>query len=207
MFHLDKLPGALPDEKLVGLYRRHPITIFGLIVTFFFMLVLPLGIYLFIRVFHSDYLANQQFLALLIMFGGLFFLFVVMFLYQNFLDYWLDTWIVTNRRILNIEQNGLFGRTTSELRLYRVQDVTAKVAGFVQSMLDFGMVYVQTAGEKEYFTFEDVPHPNLISKQILELAELDRKEHLEAALEEAAEETSAASKENLHEKMARHIEP
>jgi uncharacterized membrane protein YdbT with pleckstrin-like domain len=207
MFHLDKLPGALPDEKLVGLYRRHPITILGLIFTFGFVLVMPLGIYLFIRIFHGDYLANQQFMALMIMFGGLFFLFVIMFLYQNFLDYWLDTWIVTNRRILNIEQNGLFGRTTSELRLYRVQDVTSKVAGFVQSMLDFGMVYVQTAGEKEYFTFEDVPHPNLISKQILELAELDRKEHLEAALEEVEEETSAAGRERAHEKMAQHIEP
>lgn len=206
MFHLNKLPGSLPDEKIVGLFRRHPITILGLILVFCIFLVLPLAAYLSLKVFHADYFQDQNLMALFVMGGGLFFLFVVMFLYQHFLDYWLDMWIVTDQRIINIEQNGLFSRTTSELRLYRVQDVTSEVNGFVRTMLDFGMVYVQTAGEKEYFTFEDVHHPNQIAKQILELAELDRKEHLEDAMEVAAETT--VEKENeLREKMARHLEP
>lgn len=207
MFHLDNLPGTLPDEKLVGLYRRHPITILGLIVIFIFILALPCAAYLLLHIFRDEYFQNQQFMAVFIMFGGLFFLFVILFVYQNFLDYWLDMWIVTNRRIINIEQNGLFSRTISELRLYRVQDVTAEVKGFVQSMLNFGMVYVQTAGEKGYFTFEDVSHPNQISKDVLQLAELDRKEHLEAAMEEAAEETNAIAKQNIQERMAQHLEP
>jgi uncharacterized membrane protein YdbT with pleckstrin-like domain len=206
MFHLDQLPGALPGEKLVGLFRRHPITILGLIVIFCLFLALPLAVYLVLKIFGHSYFENQQLMALLVMGGGLFFLFVIMFLYQHFLDYWLDMWIVTNQRIINIEQNGLFSRTTSELRLYRVQDVTAKVDGFVRSMLDFGMVYVQTAGEKEYFTFEDVRHPNQIAKQILELAELDRKEHLEDAMEAAAE-TTVEKEDELREKAARHLEP
>ncbi|MDD5438471.1 MAG: PH domain-containing protein [Patescibacteria group bacterium] len=206
MFHLDKLPGALPDEKIIGLYRRHPITILGLIIVFCIFIILPLAAYLSLKIFGQTYFQNQQLMALFVMGGGLFFLFVVMFLYQHFIDYWLDMWIVTDQRIINIEQNGLFSRTTSELRLYRVQDVTAKVDGFVRSMLDFGMVYVQTAGEKEYFTFEDVSHPNQISKKILELAELDRKEHLEEAMEAAAE-TTVEKEDELREKTARRLEP
>lgn len=206
MFHLDKLPSALPNEKIVGLYRRHPITILGLIVVFGIFLILPLATYLSLKIFHADYFQNQNLMALFVMGGGLFFLFVVMFLYQHFLDYWLDMWIVTDQRIINIEQNGLFSRTTSELRLYRVQDVTSEVNGFVRSMLDFGMVYVQTAGEKGYFTFEDVHHPNQIAKQILELAELDRKEHLEDAMEAAAE-TTVEKEDELREKMASKLEP
>lgn len=206
MYHLNNLPGALPNEKLIGVYRRHPITILGLIIAFCVILALPFAAYLALRILRSDYFQNQQLMAVFIMFGGLFFLFVVMFIYQNFLDYWLDMWIVTNQRIINIEQNGLFSRTTSELRLYRVQDVTAKVTGFVQSMLDYGMVYVQTAGEKEYFTFEDVHHPNQIAKQILELAEFDRKEHLEEAMEAAAE-TTVEKEDAIREKMATHLEP
>ncbi len=206
MFHLDKLPGALPNEKIEGLYRRHPITILGLIIVFCIFIVLPIATYLALKVFGQTYFQNQELMALFVMGGGLFFLFVVMFLYQHFIDYWLDMWIVTDQRIINIEQNGLFSRTTSELRLYRVQDVTAKVDGFVRSMLDFGMVYVQTAGEKEYFTFEDVSHPNQIAKKILELAELDRKEHLEDAMEAAAE-TTVEKEDELREKAARKLEP
>ncbi|MFA6161551.1 MAG: PH domain-containing protein [Patescibacteria group bacterium] len=206
MFHVNKLPGALPDEKPVGLYRRHPITILALIISFIIVIVLPFAAYLFILILHPTYYLNQQLMAVFVMFGGLFFLFVIMFIYQNFLDYWLDMWIVTNRRIMNIEQNGLFSRTTSELRLYRVQDVTAKVDGFVRTMLDFGMVFVQTAGEKEYFTFEDVHHPNEIAKKILELAEIDRKEHLDEAME-AIESTEIEHHNAIKEKTARGLEP
>lgn len=207
MFNLKKLPGALPDEKIIGLYRRHPITILGLVISFCVFLVLPFMAYAVLKLYGAGLYENQPLMSVFIMSGGLFFMFVVLFLYQHFMDYWLDMWILTNQRIINIEQNGLFSRTTSELRLYRVQDVTAEVNGFVKTILDFGMVYVQTAGEKVYFTFEDVPHPNQIAKNVLELAELDRKEHLEDAMEAVAETTLEKDKDDLREKTARHLEP
>lgn len=206
MIRLDCLPGALPDEKLHGLYRRHPITMFGVMASFIVILVLPIAAYLVVRLSDFPALRSPGMHALLVMGGSIFFLFSLLFIYQQFLDYWLDMWIVTSRRIINIEQHGLFSRTVSELRLYRVQDVTAKVNGFVHSMLDFGMVYIQTAGEKEYFTFEDVPHPNIISKDILHLAEKDRQEHLETAME-AMEEAAIDQHHDIREDAATHLEP
>ncbi len=206
MINLDKLPNQLPDEKITGVFRRHPITIFGIYVALMVILVLPVAAYVVLHLLQASILENEGQFALLIMGVGLFFMFVILFLYQHFLDYWLDMWIVTNRRIINIEQRGLFSRTTSELRLYRVQDVTAEVTGFVHSMLDYGMVYVQTAGEKEYFAFEDVPHPNQIAKDILHLAEVDRREHLEEAME-AMEQTTVDKHDDIRQKAAQHIEP
>lgn len=206
MINLHRLPGQMPDENIVGLYRRHPITIFGLYAALIVVLVLPVAVYSFLRLTDSAVLQNPTSLTLAVLGSGLFFLFIILFLYQQFLDYWLDMWIVTNRRIINIEQRGLFSRTTSELRLYRVQDVTAEVTGFMHSMLNYGMVYVQTAGEKEYFAFEDVKHPNHIAKTILELAEVDRKEHLEEAME-AMEQTSVDQHEAIRQKTAQHLEP
>ena len=41
-------------------------------------------------------------------------------------------WIITNDRILDIEQHGLFARTVSELRLHRVQDVTAEIKALIE---------------------------------------------------------------------------
>lgn len=206
MISLHKLPNQLPDENITGLYRRHPITIFGLYVALFVIIILPIGAYIYLRLTQAAVMQNAATFALVVMGSGLFFMFIILFLYQQFLDYWLDMWIVTNRRIINIEQRGLFSRTTSELRLYRVQDVTAEVTGFMHSMLDYGMVYVQTAGEKEYFAFEDVHHPNLIAKTILELAEVDRKEHLEEAME-AIEQTTVDQHDAIRQKAAQHLEP
>jgi uncharacterized membrane protein YdbT with pleckstrin-like domain len=206
MLRLTNLPGQLPDEKILGMYRRHPITVLGLLAAFAVLILLPFGAYAYIKIVDSPVLSSPDSGLLVILGGGIFLLFALLFIYQSFLDYWLDSWIVTNFRIINIEQHGLFSRTVSELRLYRVQDVTADVTGFMHSMLDFGQVYIQTAGEQERFIFQDVPHPNKIAKDVMNLAEQDRKEHLDEAME-AIEETHEGKHDEIKEKAQRRLEP
>jgi uncharacterized membrane protein YdbT with pleckstrin-like domain len=184
MLDLQNLPNAIPDEKLVYFLRRHPITLLSIVVGYALLLASPLLILAYFRIFQPDLLANTGFQTLLVFGGSGFFLLAWLFLFQLFLDYYLDSWIVTNRRILNIEQNGLFGRTVSELRLYRIQDVTATVNGFAKTMFNYGEVEIQTAGEHEHFMFEEIPKPNEIAKAILELSEVDRRDHLDEAVEE-----------------------
>ena len=184
MLHLDHLPNALQDEKIVYFLRRHPITLLSVMAGYVLLLGSPFVILGYFRFFQPDLLTNATFKALLFLGGSAFFLFAWLFLFQLFLDYYLDSWIVTNKRIINIEQTGLFGRTVSELRLYRIQDVTATVNGFSNTMFNYGDVQIQTAGEVEHFVFEQIPHPNQISKTILELSEADRRDHLDEAVEE-----------------------
>jgi len=92
-------------------------------------------------------------------------------LLYGFVNYYLDIYIVTNKRIVSINQNGFFRREIAELHLHQVQDVEAKVEGFYQTMLHFGTIYIQTAGERENFVFQDVPHPYTLAKKIVELHE------------------------------------
>lgn len=184
MFDLHHLPNPLPEEHLVYFLRRHPITILSVIVSFVLVLCAPFAAYWYLTTFQSEMVANQNTLTLIVLFGSIFFLYAWLFLFQNFIDYYLDMWIVTNHRILSIEQSGLFSRTASELRLYRIQDVTATVSGAMHTILDYGDVEIQTAGEKEHFRFEDVSHPNNVAKKILELSEVDRRTQLDVAVEE-----------------------
>jgi hypothetical protein len=65
------------------------------------------------------------------------------YIFITWIDYYFDVWIITNERIINIEQKNLFIRTTSEVTLTRVQDVTATIGGFFPTLLDFGDVLVQ----------------------------------------------------------------
>jgi len=82
-------------------------------------------------------------------------------------DYYLDIWVVTNNRIMNIEQKGLFKREVSTLRIERIQDVTIKVDGIVATVLGFGDVCVQTAGETEEFVIEGIANPENVKRKIL----------------------------------------
>ena len=184
MISLNRLPNAVPDEQVVHVLRRHPITLWWLFLGIFVLFVGPMSIWFMLAAYSPSLLEDQAMFTLILLGGSAFFLLCWLFLFQNFLDYFLDIWIVTNKRILNIEQTGLFARTVSELRLYRVQDVTSSVNGFVPTIFDYGNVEIQTAGEKEHFVFEQIPHPTRVSKSILEHAEADRREHLDEAVEE-----------------------
>ena len=186
MIDLGHLPNPIPDEQLVYFLRRHPVTLLGIAFGMIVLLIAPFAIVWYFAQFQSAFLADPVMFPLLALGGSAFFLFAWLFLFQNFLDYYLDMWIVTNRRVLSVEQTGLFSRTVSELRMYRIQDVTATVTGALHTLLDYGDVEIETAGEKMRFNFEDVPNPNRVAKTILELSEADRQDHLEEAVEEMA---------------------
>lgn len=82
-------------------------------------------------------------------------------------DYYLDIWIVTDRRIVNIDQKGLFSREVSTLRIERIQDVTFEMNGVVETVLGFGDVHVQTAGETREFVIKGIANPENIKRKIL----------------------------------------
>lgn len=198
MLHLNHLPNAIPDEKIVHVLHRHPLTIFWLVLGYLLLLGCVPFLFWYLPLYQAELVADPALMPLAVLGGSAFFLFAWLFLFQNFMDYYLDVWIVTNKRVLNIEQTGLFARTVSELRLYRVQDVTSTVKGVVETIFDFGDVEIQTAGEKTRFIFEQIPHPNRVSKTILELSEVERREQLD----EAVSEFGMPNKPNHHEQKS-----
>jgi hypothetical protein len=85
--------------------------------------------------------------------------------------YYLNVQIVTNERVVDITQTSLLHHTISELHLSNLQDVTGEVKGFFPTFLNFGDVYLQTAGESKRFEFCMVPDPTAVEKLILDLYE------------------------------------
>jgi len=82
-------------------------------------------------------------------------------------DYYLDIWIITTNRIVNVEQKGLFSRQVSELKFHHIQDVSTDVKGFFPTLLNFGDVTVQTAAEQSHFIFRSVGNPYKIKSDIM----------------------------------------
>jgi uncharacterized membrane protein YdbT with pleckstrin-like domain len=95
-------------------------------------------------------------------------LFVWFYAFLIWIDYYFDVWIITNERIVNIEQKGLFLRRSSDLEFAKIQDVTTDIVGLIPTILNYGDVYVQTAGEVERFKFRQVPDPNAIKSLVMD---------------------------------------
>lgn len=112
-----------------------------------------------------------------------------LFLYIKFVDYYLDVWILTTERIVEIKQRSLFNRQVAELDLSTVQDVSSKVRGILGTFLHYGAIFVQTAGTTELFQFNKLPRPYEAEKKILNIqASLEErtKSEIGAAIREGA---------------------
>lgn len=85
----------------------------------------------------------------------------------SFTRYFLNAWVLTNQRIVNIKQRRYFSREVSSLFLSRVQDVTTDVTGVLPSLLGIGDIKVQTASEDVEFVMRGIPHPEQMRDIIL----------------------------------------
>lgn len=177
IIHLKKLIKQKGYEKIEHVIRRDRIILIANLFYFSLLLLAPIVLYFLFKDFLPTVLAHKIWKPVLFMSVSVYYFSIWVFLFTAFLDYYLDTWIVTNDRLLNIEQDGVFARTMAELDLYRIQDATSDIKGFFPSIFGYGNVHIQTAGAKKKFELEQVPHPHDLRKMIMDLAEEDRKFH------------------------------
>lgn len=177
MFHIHHLPNQTADEKTVLFLRRHWIVLLKLTVITVAVALLPVVVLTLFEFLAPTLIASDGAVAIKTIFLATFYLALITFTCQEFIDYYLDTWIVTTERVVNIEQSGLFNRTASELHLGSIQDISAVTKGLLQTFLNYGDVIIQTAGSVTHFRFEMVPRPEKTRELILRLVELSKKRH------------------------------
>lgn len=93
-------------------------------------------------------------------FSCIWILFSILTVFTIWTHYYLDLWVVTDRRIILIDQIHFFNRNVSIFRLERMQDIEYKVTGIIPTLLNFGTIKAQTAGAHESnFTSTGLPDP------------------------------------------------
>ena len=74
--------------------------------------------------------------------------------------YYLNEWIITSTRIIEIHQYGFFSREISSLLLIKIQDVNVDIQGILGTVIGYGQLEVQSAGTAEHFIMDDIPSPD-----------------------------------------------
>ncbi|MBU0597020.1 PH domain-containing protein [Patescibacteria group bacterium] len=164
-------------EKIEHVLRRHPITFIPYVFLFLLIISLPVGVYFMVSAIFPIFLDREGTYVLAILLASAYYLVSYVLFYTQFVEYYLDMWIVTNDRIVDIEQLGLFARSVSELDLFRIQDVTTDVHGFFSTIFHYGDVTVKTASSNVGIVFRNVPNPNKVREDLIRLSHEDRKYH------------------------------
>ncbi len=177
MLSLYRLPGKIKNEEIVKVIRRDFFVLFKKILFFLLLAIIPWGFFAIMLLAQPALFIGMVSGPVLVLSASAYYLFIWLFFFFSFIDYYLDIWIITSQRIIDIQQQGFFSRIISEQKLFRIQDVTSEVYGFVPTILKFGNVHVQTAGTKERFFFRQVPNPDEVRDIIIKLVKMNQARH------------------------------
>jgi uncharacterized membrane protein YdbT with pleckstrin-like domain len=160
------------EERIILLLRRHWLTNLGWILTSALLMVAPQFFLLF---------ASLDFMPLRFRLMGIliWYLVLVGFIFERFLNWFFNVFIITDERIIDFDFYGLIYKEISDAKIETIQDVTYKVAGFFRNLFDFGDVFIQTAAQVPKFEFHDVPQPARVAKILRELITEEEIEKIE----------------------------
>ncbi|MGH7241736.1 MAG: hypothetical protein ACREGB_05560 [Candidatus Saccharimonadales bacterium] len=156
-----------PGERIICEIKRHPIGIFGLyIASGTAIIASALIAFILAPHFLTAYTHKQVFgiaaiIFLVIALGTFIFTFI-----SNYV-YWGNSWVVTSDSITQVSQTSLFNKQSSQLSLGNLEDVTAEQDGILAHMFNYGVLRVETAGNKSKFVFPFCPNPNYYAQQVL----------------------------------------
>lgn len=157
------------DEKIIFKVHRYWITLVLSFVKAFVSILALASLIYFVgpaRVYYSITL-----LAIL----GIWFLITLVYIFFEWVVWYLDLYILTTKRIVDIEQRGLFSRQVSETSLDRIQDVTFEIKGILATFFNYGNVRIETAGSETVISLDQVKDPELLQKTIFNTANADQK--------------------------------
>jgi hypothetical protein len=164
-------------ERIIKTVRRSPVTFIPYVLIFLILALVPAGVFWLINTMFPALLYGNTSYPAMILFGSTYYLCICLFFYSYFVAFYLDIWIITNDRLVDVRQISLFAKSISELDLYQIQDATSEVEGFFPSIFNYGTVTLQTAGSIPKFIIYDTPHPHELRQLLLDLASEDKRYH------------------------------
>jgi hypothetical protein len=156
-----------PGEQLLAAERRHWLPIALESASLFFAALLPLSLLVGAELMPAGAVATvneyRSFVWFLysVWLLGLWMIFAI-----SITNYYLDVLLITNRRVIDVEQLGLFSRDVAELHLENIVDLHVEVKGFIASFFNYGNLYLQTSSERPQFSMNNVYDPHRIQEMI-----------------------------------------
>ncbi len=86
---------------------------------------------------------------------------------RNFMDYYLDAWLITNKGIIDLEWHGWFHRTSSRVLYSDLEGVEYEVKGIFGTLLNYGEMTIEKISTGGGITMPYVKRPRRVESAIL----------------------------------------
>jgi len=156
----DRLKKLLKDdEQLITMVRKYFFVFSGQLTFGIFFIIA--SFFLLYPLFNWGQWGILVFLLMLVI--GAYLIFKVVFVYS------FNVFIITDLRIIDVDQRGFFDRIVSETTYEKIQDVSFRRKGMMQTFLHYGSVVIQTAGNQANIELHGVKDPEKIHQIIVDI--------------------------------------
>lgn len=148
-----------PDEDIVFLMRQHP-----------WVLARPalFLILVFLLVLISFLIWKLNSISIGVLIAAI--LFSVCYISIIWYSFSNDLFILTNQRLIKIDQKGFFSRRVSETELDNVYNINYEIKGFMKSLLNFGDIKISTVGDDvSTIALPNIENPHFVQEKIMDL--------------------------------------
>lgn len=151
-----KIVSLKENEEIFKTIRRHWLTyLFSIFITFIliclpFLFIVPLfqwgkwGILLF-------------FLIILV---------AIVFGLRTFVLWYYNIFVITNKRVIDIDQKSFFSRVVWDSSLDRIQDVTYSKKGLIQTLFNYGNIQIIPTGSTTKVEIINIHNPQKVQEMI-----------------------------------------
>jgi hypothetical protein len=173
MFKLEDVLLLKDDEEIKAITRQHGLMLVPMLAL---ALLLIVGPFFFLFPLFSSGPAGILMFGVLVLVG----MFIAM---RKFVMWDGDVLIVTNQRIVNVNQKGMFSRTVSEVKLDDIHDASWSKNGIVHTIFNLGNVLVQ--GSSLTLEVKSIPGPKDLHGLINDLRHAIKPKRVDLAPERA----------------------
>lgn len=192
MFERKLLNNVKEDERVVLIVRRYWVTM--LLPIFASTLCIIAPFFFLVPLFRLGSRGVGGFIFLLVL--GIFLFVRTLYVYS------LNAFILTDQRVIDVDQRGLFHRMVSECLYRNVQDVSIRVSGIGQTLFHFGSIVIQTSGASPNVELDGVKSPERVQEAVSRLIEESKED-----AQTTDGEMSATELLHLAEKMKEGLTP
>lgn len=94
--------------------------------------------------------------------------FVLIWWIRNFMDYYLDAWVITNKGIIDLEWHGWFHRSSARVLYSDLQGVSYEINGIVGTLFGYGHMDIEKISTGTTMGMDYVKNPRKVESIILE---------------------------------------
>lgn len=156
------------DEEILLILRKHFITnVPWIFFTLVFIVLLPVLSAINSRFLFIDFSSiPSRFITVFVIF---YYLIVFNYLFINFITWFYNITIVTNKRIVDIDFSDLVYHDVAATTLNLIEEIRYTQSGFLRTFFNYGDLFVQTAGENPNIEALAFPKPDEATKIIQNL--------------------------------------